>query len=168
MNDYFVIGKIVNTQGVRGDVRIVPQTDDVTRFEKLTTVQIFREKQTRELTIEKVWYHKKFVCIKFLEIKDMNDAEKIKDYLIRIDREDAVELEEDEYFITDLMGVLVKTEDGEELGTIKDVIVTGANDVYVIKTSGKDLLIPAIKQCILDVDMKERIMTIHLMKGLVD
>ncbi len=171
MNDYFVIGKIVNTQGVRGDVRILPQTDDITRFEKLEKVEIFRENDKNSikvLTIGKVWYHKSFVVIKFKEIENMNDAEKIKDYFIRIDRKDAVPLEEDEYFITDLIGVKVITEDKENLGIIKDVITTGANDVYIIKTSGKDILIPAIKQCILDVDMENRIMTIHLMKGLVD
>ncbi len=169
MEDYFVVGKIVNTQGIRGDVRIMPQTDDITRFEKLKTVQIFRGNgQARELNIQKVWYHKNFVIIKFKEIENMNDAEKIKDHFIKISREEAVPLEEDEFFIADLLGVLVKTEEGEELGKIKDVISTGANDVYVIKTKDKDILVPAIKQCILDVDMNERVMTIHLMKGLVD
>ncbi len=168
MNDYFVIGKIVNTQGIRGDVRILPQTDDVTRFEKLETVEIFRGNETRKLTIEKVWYHKNFVVIKFEEIETMNDAEKIKDFLVRIDRKDAVPLDEDEYFITDLIGVKVITDENETLGTIKDVIVTGANDVYVVKTDGKDVLLPAIKQCILNVDMEKREMLIHLMKGLID
>ncbi len=170
MNDYFVIGKIVNTQGHKGDVRILPQTDDITRFEKLKTVQIFREsdKNTRELTIEKVWYHKSFVVIKFKEILDMNDAERIKDHFIKIDRKDAVPLEEDEYFIQDLIGVKVVTDENTDLGVIKDVISTGANDVYVVKTSGKDVLLPAIKPCILNVDMQERIMTVHIMKGLID
>ncbi len=171
MEDYFVIGKIVNTQGIRGDVRIVPQTDDITRFEKLKTVEIYKEKDknsSRVLTIGKVWYHKKFVVIKFKEIENMNEAEKIKDYLIKIDRKDAVPLDEDEFFIADLIGVKVITDEKEELGEIKDVITTGANDVYVIKTSGKDILIPAIKQCVLNVDMSSRTMTIHLMKGLVD
>ncbi len=171
MDDYFIIGKIVNTQGIRGDVRIMPQTDDLTRFEKLKTVEIFRENDknsSRILTIGKVWYHKQFVVIKFKEIETMNDAEKIKDHLIKIDRKDAVPLEEDEFFITDLIGIKVITDEKEELGTIKDVITTGANDVYIIKTKGKDILIPAIKQCVLDVDMDERVMTIHLMKGLVD
>ncbi len=169
MTDYFVIGKIVNTQGIRGDVRVLPQTDDITRFEKLTTIEIFRDNgSSRELTIEKVWYHKNFVILKFLEIKDMNDAEKIKDYFIRIDRADAVPLEEDEYFIADLIGVEVVTDEGEKLGVIKDVITTGANDVYVVKTDGKDVLIPAIGQCVLNVNIKERVMTVHLMKGLID
>lgn len=168
MKDYFVIGKIVNTHGVKGEVRALPQTDDVTRFEKLKKIEIFREKQSRELTIDNIRYHKNFVIIKFLEIENMNEAEKLKDYFMRIDRKDAVELGEDEYFIADLIGIGVVTEDGTTLGKIKDVIETGANDVYVIKTDGKDILIPAIKQCILDVDMDKKIMTIHLMKGLVD
>lgn len=168
MKDYFEIGKIVNTQGIRGDVRIVPQTDDIKRFERLKTVDIYKGDKKRTLTIEKVWYHKKFVIIKFLEIKTMNDAEEIKDYVIRISRDEAIELEEDEYFITDLIGIDVVTEDKNKIGTIKDVLVTGANDVYVVKTEGKDLLIPAIKKCILDVDMKNKVMTVFIMKGLVD
>ncbi len=169
MTDYFVIGKIVNTQGIRGDVRVLPQTDDVTRFEKLSKIEIFRDNgSSRELTIEKVWYHKNFVILKFLEIKDMNDAEKIKDYFIRIDRADAVPLDEDEYFIADLIGVDVMTDEGQKLGVIKDVITTGANDVYVVKTDGKDVLLPAIAQCVLNVNIKERVMTVHVMKGLID
>lgn len=168
MNEYFEIGKIVNTQGIRGDVRVVPQTDDIKRFEKLKTMDIYRNNKKRTLTVEKIWYHKKFVIIKFEEIKTMNDAEEIKDYTIRISRDEAIELEEDEYFITDLIGIDVITEDDSKVGVVKDVLVTGANDVYVVKTDGKDLLLPAIKQCILNIDMDKKIMKVHIMKGLVD
>lgn len=168
MNDYFEIGKIVNTQGIKGDVRIVPQTSDIKRFESLKTVDMYRGNIKKTLTIEKVWYHKKFVIIKFLEVKNMNDAEELKEFVIRVDRKDAIPLEEDEFYITDLIGVSVIDDMDNKIGIIKDVLVTGANDVYVVKTDGKDILLPAIKQCILDVNMEEKIMKVHIMKGLLD
>lgn len=168
MNDYFEIGKIVNTQGIKGDVRIVPQTSDIKRFDNLKTVDMYRGTTKKTLTIEKVWYHKKFVIIKFLEIKNMNEAEELKEFVIRVDRKDAIPLEDDEFYITDLLGISVIDDMDNNVGIIKDVLVTGANDVYVVKTDGKDILLPAIKQCILDVDMDKKVMKVHIMKGLLD
>ncbi len=174
MDNYFEIGKIVNTQGVKGDVRIVPSTDDIKRFELLKTVKLFRKNEVKELEIERVWYHKKFVIIKFKGIDSMNDGELLRDFIIRISDEESIPLEEDEYFIRDLIGVNVTLEDNTKVGTIKDVIRTGANDVYVLKNlmdssdNPKDILIPAIKQCIIKVNVEEKTMVVKLLKGLVD
>ncbi len=174
MDNYFEIGKIVNTQGVKGDVRIVPSTDDIKRFELLKTVKLFRKNEVKELEIERVWYHKKFVIIKFKGIDSMNDGELLRDFTIRISDEESIPLEEDEYFIRDLIGVNVTLEDNTKVGTIKDVIRTGANDVYVLKNlmdssdNPKDILIPAIKQCIIKVNVEEKTMVVKLLKGLVD
>ncbi|MFV0504349.1 MAG: ribosome maturation factor RimM [Lachnospirales bacterium] len=163
--DFFEIGKIVNTQGIKGDVRVVPSTDDIKRFELLKNIKIYKENKIKELTIEKVWYHKKFVIIKFEEINNMTEAETLKDYVIRISDDEALPLEEDEYFIRDLIGIDVYASD-EKIGIIKDVLVTGANDVYVVKTEGKDLLLPAIKECINNIDMNKKVMNVTIMKGL--
>ncbi len=166
MSEYFEIGKIVNTQGVRGDVRVVPMTDDIKRFEKLKEVEVVSRKKTEILTIEKVWYNKKFVIIKFEEIPDMTEGEKYKNSIIRVPRSEGIKLNTDEYYMRDIYGLEV-FEESEKIGVIKDIIFTGANDVYVIeRTDGSELLIPAIKDCILDVDIENKKMEIHIIKGL--
>lgn len=167
MNDYFEIGKIVNTQGIKGDVRIIPMTDDIKRFELLKEVEIYTNKWTKTLTIERVWYHKQFVIIKFKEINSMTEGETLKESLIRIPSELALPLNEDEYYSRDLYDMSVVTENGENLGVITSIINTGANDVYEITNDKKEtILIPAIKQCILNVNVQEKLMTVHLLEGL--
>lgn len=170
MDGYFEIGKIVNTQGVKGDVRIMPTTDDITRFELLKTVRIKLARETRSLTVERVWYHKRFVILKFIEISGMTEAEKLRGGIITIPREQALPLGDDEFYIRDLYGMAVETAEGEELGKITDVLFTGANDVYIVRhrQTGKEILIPAIKQCIEKVDTINGKMTVNLMEGLRD
>ncbi len=163
MENDFLIGKIVNTQGVHGEMRVIPTTDDITRFELLDSVFI----DDKEYEIERVRYHKQFVLLKLKGINDMTAAERFKTKEVRIPEEWALPCEEDEYYVKDLYGMKVVDEDDKEIGVIKDVIFTGANDVYIVKPkSGKDILIPAIKDCILKVDVAEKTMHIHLMEGL--
>lgn len=164
MDGYFDIGKIVNTQGVKGDVRVIPLTDEPTRFERLNEVAVYTRNGIKTMEIEKVWYHKKFVIIKFKNIDDMTAGEKLKESIIRIPHAQGLPLEKDEYYIKDIIGIEVVTEDGEVLGHVEDILNTGANDVYVI---GK-LLLPAIKQCIIDIDLSTKKMTVKLLKGLLD
>ncbi len=164
MENWFEIGKIVNTQGVKGDVRVVPSTFDIKRFELLKKVTIYKEDKEKTLEIERVWYHKKFVIIKFKEIKNMNDAETLRDYIIKISDEESLPLEDDEYYIRDLVGIEVYTKD-EKLGNLVKVIETGANDVYVVKGE-KEILIPAIKKCILNIDLQNKRMDVNLLEGL--
>lgn len=167
MNDYFVIGKIVNTQGIKGEIKVIPTTDDPLRFEELKEIIIDVKGNLKNLKVKNVRYNKQFVILKLDSIDTMNDAEKLKGYEIKIDSKDALPLEKDEYYIRDLYGIDVITNEGEKLGKIEDIIFTGANDVYVVKEDNKkDLLIPAIKQCILQVDIENKIMTVKLLEGL--
>ena len=157
MEDYFVIGDVVNTQGIKGEVRVIPCTDDESRFELLDSVFLEQRGKMTEYYIENVRYHKQFVLLKFEGVDDMTAAEKLKGATVKIPPEDALPLEEGEYYIRDLYDMNVVTDEGEDLGIIKDILFTGANDVYVVKPEkGKDILIPAIKECILDVDVENK------------
>lgn len=162
------IGQIVNTYGIKGFLKVVPYTDDIKRFEKLKRIYIQTKKSLETVIIEEVKYAKNLVLLKIKGIDNINDAEIYKNCYIKIDRSDAVELPEDSYFIIDLIGIKVYTDEGEELGNIIDVFPTGANDVYVVKNElGKQVLLPAIGDVIKNVDIKNKKMVVHLIEGLV-
>ena len=168
MEKQLQVGVISSTHGVRGEVKVFPTTDDVTRFRQLKKVYLDTGREMLPLEIQNVKFFKQFAILKFKGIDNINDIEKYRGKSLMIDREDAVDLDEDEYFIADMIGMKVCTEDGSEFGTLKDVRETGANDVYIIDSlEHGEVLIPAIRECILDVDMDEERMTIHLMEGLV-
>ena len=168
MEKQLQVGVISSTHGVRGEVKVFPTTDDVTRFRQLKKVYLDTGREMLPLEIQNVKFFKQFAILKFKGIDNINDIEKYRGKSLMIDREDAVALDEDEYFIADMIGMKVCTEDGSEFGTLKDVMETGANDVYIIDSlEHGEVLIPAIRECILDVDMDEERMTIHLMEGLV-
>lgn len=168
MEQLLQVGVISSTHGVRGEVKVFPTTDDVKRFKKLKKVILDTGKEQLPLEIEGVKFFKQFVILKFRGIDNINDIEKYKGKRLLVDREHAVKLKKDEYFIADMIGMDVFAEDGELFGALKDVMETGANDVYIIEMSdGKEVLVPAIKQCILDVDIENRKMVIHLLEGLV-
>lgn len=168
MEKQLQVGVISSTHGVRGEVKVFPTTDDVTRFRQLKKVYLDTGREMLPLEIQNVKFFKQFAILKFKGIDNINDIEKYRGKSLMIDREDAVDLDEDEYFIADMIGMKVCTEDGSEFGTLKDVMETGANDVYIIDSPEYgEVLIPAIRECILDVDMDEERMTIHLMEGLV-
>ncbi|MCL2235257.1 MAG: ribosome maturation factor RimM [Defluviitaleaceae bacterium] len=166
--EYFEIGKIVNTVGVKGEIRVFPTTDDPKRFDLLTQIDTFDTKGVKKtFDIEKVRYHKNLVIIKLCGVDDMDTAASLRGYTIIIDRANALPLDDDQYYISDLVGLAVTTEDGEKLGVLADVLQSASNDVYVVRPeSGKDILIPAIKQCILNVDIGAGGMTVHLLEGL--
>ena len=168
MEQLLQVGVISSTHGVRGEVKVFPTTDDVKRFKKLKKVILDTGKEQLPLEIEGVKFFKQFVILKFRGIDNINDIEKYKGKSLLVDREHAVKLKKDAYFIADMIGMDVFTEEGELFGALKDVMETGANDVYIIEmTDGKEVLVPAIKQCILDVDIENRKMVIHLLEGLV-
>ena len=169
MEDMLRVGVITSTHGVRGEGKVFPTTDDPKRFNELKEVILDTGKEQIPLEIEQVKYFKNMVILKFKGYDNINDIEKYKSKDLLITRDHAVELGPDEYFITDLIGLQVLTEDGEALGGLKDVLETGANDVYVVEMkNGRELLIPAIKDCILDVDTEQGTMTVHLLEGLMD
>lgn len=168
MEDMLQVGVVTQTHGVRGEVKVFPTTDDVNRFKKLKQVILDTGKEKMPLEIQSVKFFKQFVILKFKGIDNINDIEKYKRCSLYVTREHAVALEEDEYFIADMIGMEVCTEDGNIFGTLKDVIETGANDVYVIENAEHgEVLVPAIKECIRSVDIEKGQMMIHLMDGLI-
>lgn len=167
MEDLLKVGVITSTHGIRGEVKVYPTTD-TDRFLDLEYVLLDTGREKRRLEIENVKYFKNLVILKFKGINNINDIEMYKQRELWILREDAQELEDDEYYIADLIGMEVVLEDGSKFGTLKDVMETGANDVYIVEDmKGEEVLLPAIKDCILDVDVETNTMTIHLMKGLI-
>ena len=168
MEQLLQVGVISSTHGVRGEVKVFPTTDDVKRFKKLKEVILDTGREERTLEIEGVKFFKNMVILKFKGIDNINDIEKYKGKSLLVDRANAVKLHKNEYFVADMIGLQVFTEDGEEFGVMKDVMETGANDVYIIDSPKHgEVLIPAIKQCILDVDIENGKMVIHLLEGLV-
>lgn len=168
MEQLLQVGVISSTHGVRGEVKVFPTTDDVKRFKKLKQVILDTGREHLPLEVESVKFFKQFAILKFKGINNINDIEKYKGKSLLVDRKNAVKLQKNEYFIADMIGLTVFTEDGAEFGELKDVLETGANDVYVIESlKHGEVLVPAIKQCILEVDIENRKMVIHLMEGLV-
>lgn len=169
MSDLLQVGGIANTHGVHGEVKVFPTTDDPKRFCDLKEVKLDTLKGYIDLEIENVKFFKQFVILKFKNYDSINDIERYKGRQLYVTRENAVELEEDEYFIADMIGLDVINEDGKHIAILNDVMQTGANDVYVLKMDEDDseVLIPAIKECVLEVNMKERYMKIHMMDGLI-
>lgn len=167
MEQFLQVGVISSTHGIRGEVKVFPTTDDPARFKKLKKVLLDTGKERIELEIQSVKFFKQFVIVKFRGIDNINDIEKYKGKSLMVPREDAVQLEEDEYYIADLIGMEVYT-DGGRFGTLKDVMETGANEVYIIDSDEHgEVLVPAIHDCILDVDVEKQTMKIRLMDGLI-
>lgn len=169
MEDLLQAGVITTTHGIRGEVKVFPTTDDVHRFEDLDSVLLDTGREYMELEIENVKYFKQYAILKFKGIDNINDIEKYKGRSLYVTRDQAIPLEENEYYIADLIGLDIYLENGEKFGVLKDVMETGANDVYIVETEeGKEVLIPAIHECVLDIDVEENRMEIHLMDGLLD
>ncbi len=168
MEDYFKIGIITSSHGVRGEMKVYPTTDDARRFKKLKQVFVETKEGFKVFEVESARVSDKVL----LKLKGIDTPEEVVKYRQRgifVDRKNAVRLSKDEYFIADLIGIKVICDDGKELGILKEVMPTGANDVYVVSMDeGKEVLIPAIKDCILDVDVEEGFMKVHLLDGLLD
>lgn len=167
MEDLLQIGVITTTHGVRGEVKVFPTTDDPMRFKKLKQVILDTGKEQIELEVAGARFFKNLVILKFKGIDNINDVEQYRQKSLYVTRENAVSLGENEYFIADLIGLKVVSDEGEELGDLSDVLQTGANDVYVVsKENTPDLLIPAIRDCIRQVDIESGTMQVHLLAGL--
>ena len=167
--DLLEVGKIINTHGLRGEVKIATWTDSPDVFEQLKDVYAVRKSEQIKLTIQSIKYQKNNIIARFSELSAIEEAEPLKNCILLADRAQLPPLEDGAYYIADLIGLEVKTEDGTLLGTISDVLQTGANDVYEVRRPGqKDLLIPVIPQTVLNVDLDEKTVTVHLMEGLLD
>jgi len=169
MEDLLQVGVITDTHGIRGEVKVFPTTDDPARFSDLDEVILDLGREKKVLHVAGVKYFKQYVILRFKEFNDINQVEPFCKKSLWVTRENAVPLEEDEYYIADLIGLKVISDEGVELGEIEDVLHTGANDVYEVKgVNGKEILLPAIKDCILAVDLQKGTMTVHILKGLLD
>ena len=166
MEDVFQVGVISTTHGIAGEVKVFPTTDDMNRFKKLKEVILDTGKETQLLHIQQVRFFKNMVIVKFKEFRSINDVERLRGKSLYVTRENAVKLQKDEYFIADMIGIQVVSDEGEDLGILQGVMQTGANDVYVVEKDGEELLIPAIKDCILSVNVEEGKMEVHLLPGL--
>lgn len=168
MEKQLQVGVISSTHGIHGEVKVFPTTDDVNRFKKLKRVFLDTGKEQILLEVQNVKFFKQFAILKFKGIDNINDIEKYKGKSLLVNREDAVALDRDEYYIADMIGMDVYTEDENLFGRLKDVMETGANDVYIIDSKEHgEVLVPAIKECILSIDIEEGRMTIRLMEGLL-
>ncbi|MEG6615313.1 ribosome maturation factor RimM [Peptococcaceae bacterium 1198_IL3148] len=166
---YITIGEIVNTQGIKGEVRVLPQTDFPERFKELNEVLIYHQNQRFTYQITSARQHKQFIIIKFAEVTDMNGAEKLKGALMQITPDQLVSLPKDNYYIFEIVGLDVYTTAGEKLGSLKQVLKTGANDVYVVKPpTGADILVPALKQVVKEINIEANRMVVELPEGLLD
>ena len=170
MDDLFRVGVIANTHGVRGEVKVFPTTDAPERFKVIKTVILDAKREKITLEIQSAKFFKNLVIVKFKGIDNINDIEKYKGCDLYVTRENATPLNEGEYYIADLIDMLVVDEEGNELGILDDVLQTGANDVFVVKLkeSGKELLLPNIPSCVLNVDLYDRKVTVHVLDGLYD
>ena len=172
MEELFQVGSITQTHGIKGEVKVFPLTDDISRFKNMKNLLLDGGKDGYiSLEVENVRPQKNLVILKFKGIDNINDIEKYKGQGLYVTKENRVELKDDEYFIADLIGceVYVDTDSDKKFGTISDVMETGANDVYEITLeNGKTVLVPAIKECILNVDIEGGRVDIHLLEGLMD
>lgn len=167
MEDLLQVGVVTTTHGVRGEVKVFPTTDDSARFKKLKNVILDMGREKLDMEITSVKFFKNLVILKFKGYDNINDVERFRQAKLLVTRDNAVELAENEYFIADLIGLKASSDEGEELGEITDVLQTGANDVYVISKEGApDLLVPAIKDCVVNVDVKAGTIVLHLLDGL--
>lgn len=169
MEQFFRVGVLTSTHGVHGEAKVFPTTDDSGRFNNLKSVLLDTGKEHMELEIENVKFHKNMVILKFKGFDTIEAIEKYKGKDLLVSRENAVKLKKNENYIADLLGLPVITDEGNPLGTLKDIMQTGANDVYVVETeAGKEVLLPSIKECILDVDLDKGQILVHIMDGLLD
>lgn len=168
MENLLQVGAILDTHGLRGEVKVFPTTDDAHRYDTLREVELCtKDGAYIHLKVEHVRYSKNLVIVKFKGYDHINDIEQYKKCNLYVTREHAVALAENEYFVADLIGLTAKSDEGELLGEVTDVLSTGANDVYVIKdAAGHELLVPAIRDCVHEINTREGYMVLHLLQGL--
>ena len=167
MEQFLEIGQIVNTFGIKGMVKIKPFTDDINRFDRLKKIYISNKNEKKEYQIQEVKYHKNMVLLQLEGITKIEEAEKLKNEYLKIKRENAIPLEEDTYFVVDLIGLNVYSDENEYLGELIDIFNTGSNDISVVRREEKpQLLLPAIKDVIKQIDIENKKIIVHLIKGL--
>jgi 16S rRNA processing protein RimM len=167
MLEYLSIGQIINTHGLRGEVKVYPLTDDMSRFEKLKEVYIIENNELVKYEVERIKFLKSTVAVKLKGIDSEEAANKLRNSYIKVDRKSAVKLPKDTYFICDLIDSEVYDEKGRLLGTVKDVLQTGSNDVYVVQSADMEILIPALKDVVKVIDLENQKIIIETPEGLI-
>lgn len=169
MQEYFEIGKIANTHGLKGELKVVPLTDNPERYNDLKSIYIEKDNQLVEYNISGLKFFKGFVIIKLKEVDDIGTAESLKGLFIKIDRKNAIKLPRGSFFICDLMLCEIFDENGSLLGKMKDILKTGSNDVYTVqREDGKELLIPALKSVVKDISIENKRIVVSLPEGLLE
>lgn len=168
INEFFRIGVITGTHGIKGEFKVFPTTDDARRYDSLKSAFLETKNGRVEFNVKGVKYFKNMVILATDITSSIDEAMQYKNCDIYVSRENAVPLEEDEHYIADLIGLNVFTDSGENFGTVKDILQTGANDVYVIDADGREYLFPSIPECILDIDIERGFVRVHIMDGLLD
>ena len=168
MTKYLEIGQIVNTFGIKGMVKIKPFTDDINRFDRLKKIYISNKNGKKEYQIQEIKYHKNMVLMKLEGIDTPEQADLLRQSYLLVDRADEEPLEEGVYYIVDLLGLEVYTDDNKLLGKVEDIFNTGSNDIYVVKDEmGKQILLPGIPDVLKNVDLEKGKITVHLIPGLI-
>lgn len=168
MEEYLSVGKIINTHGVRGEMRVLPLTSDISRFDYLKLVWVEENGKMVRYFVEKARYSKQYVLIKLRGIDDMDRAYELKDHFLKVDRKNARPLDEDEYFIADLIDCEVY-ENNILLGKVTDVLQAGGNDCYVVNgLLYGEILIPAVSSVVCEIDIENKKISVLLPEGLVD
>lgn len=167
MEEYFRVGVIANTHGIRGEVKVYPTTQEPSRFQNMKEIILDTGEEKKRLSVASVRFFKNLVILKFQGMDSINDVEQYKGMDLLVAREDAIPLEEGEYYIADIIGARVMTDTGEDFGSLTDVLQTGANDVYVVDHGGKEVLLPVIPDCVLERDLEKKLVTVHIMEGLL-
>lgn len=162
MQDKFEIGKIVNTFGIKGEVKVTPYTDDIEQFKKIKSIYV----NNTLMQVQSAKFQKNVVILKLKEVDDMTAAENLRNSIIMVERSKK-KLPENTYYIADLIGLDVYTDEGTLLGKVKDIYNTGANDIYSIETESKEVLLPAIKEVIKQIDIENKKIIVHILKGLL-
>ena len=164
---YIEIGKLVNTHGIKGEVKIYTYTDDIEALKKLKKMYlVMKNGELKEYKVQSSKIQKSMLLVKFEGIDTVEEGNKLRETIVKRERKDN-ELSEDEFFITDLIGLKVYEDNGAYLGILDDVLQPGANDVYVVKLEdGSELLLPVIKQVVKDIDIENQKITVHVMEGL--
>ena len=169
MSDYLRVGVVTTTHGVKGEMKVFPTTDDMSRFSRLKELKAITRKGEVTWKIQGVKYFKQFVILKVEGIDDMDTAALYRNTDLMIPKEEALPLEENEYYLSDIIGLTVVTEDGKEFGEVVEVLQTGANDCYEIRRPGEKntVLLPAIASCVLKVDLEQHRMVVRIPEGLL-
>ncbi len=167
MLEYISIGQIINTYGIKGELKVYPLTDNIRRFDDIDAVFIDENNMLKRYEIQRIKYLNNIIVIKFKYIDNLKSAEKLRNKYIKVHRNDAVKLPENSFFVCDIIGTEVFTIEGILLGKVQDVIKTGSNDVFIVKNEDNEILIPALKSIFKEINIIQGKIIVELPKGLI-